>query len=76
MVRSPSGPLEDFGNSCVQVIHSEFLDFFPKTEPRSLTEMYLQLAERQKIGAYIHNEDYWFDLGRYENFIIADKKVF
>jgi len=73
MVRSPSGSLEDFGNTCVQVINTEFLDFFPRTEPRSLTEMYLELAERQKIGAYTHNQDYWYDLGRYNNFIKADK---
>ena len=73
MVRSPSGSLEDFGNTCVQVINAEFLDFFPKTEPRSLTEMYLELAEQQKIGAFIHNQDYWYDLGRYNNFIKADK---
>jgi len=73
MVRTPSGSLEDFGNSCVQVINAGFLDFFPETEPRSLTEMYLELAERHKIGAYLHNQDFWFDLGRYNNFIKADK---
>lgn len=76
MVRTPSGSLEDFGNSCVQVINAGFLDFFPKTEPRSLTEMYLELAERHKIGDFIHNQDYWYDLGRYNNFIKADKEVF
>ncbi len=76
MVRTPSGSLEDFGNSCVQVINAGFLDIFPKTEPRSLTEMYLELAERQKIGAFIHNQDYWYDLGRYNNFVKADKEVF
>ncbi len=73
MVRTPSGSLEDFGNTCVQVINAEFLDFFPKTEPRSLTEMYLELAEHHMIGAYTHNQDYWYDLGRYDNFIKADK---
>ena len=76
MVRSPSGSLEDFGNTCVQVINADFLDFFPKTEPRSLTEMYLELAEQHKIGAFIHNQDYWYDLGRYNNFVKADKEVF
>jgi len=76
MVRSPSGSLEDFGNTCVQVINAGFLDFFPKTEPRSLTEMYLELAEQHKIGAFIHNQDYWYDLGRYNNFVKADKEVF
>jgi len=76
MVRTPSGSLEDYGNTCVQVINAGFLDFFPRTEPRSLTEMYLELADRQKIGAFIHNQDYWYDLGRYNNFVKADKEVF
>ena len=73
MVRTPSGSLEDYGNTCVQVINAGFLDFFPNTEPRSLTEMYLELAEQHRIGAYKHNQDYWYDLGRYNNFIKADK---
>jgi NDP-sugar pyrophosphorylase family protein len=76
MVRTPSGSLEDFGNSCVQVIDARFLDFFPETGPRSLTDMYLELAGLHKIGAFIHNEDYWYDLGRYHNFIKADREVF
>ena len=76
IVRSPSGSLEDFGNTCVQVINAEFLDFFPKTEPRSLTEMYLELADQHRIGAFVHNQDYWYDLGRYNNFVKADKEVF
>jgi NDP-sugar pyrophosphorylase family protein len=76
MARTPSGSLEALGNSCVQVIDAGFLDFFPETGPRSLTDMYLELAEHHKIGAFIHNRDYWYDLGRYNNFIKADKEVF
>lgn len=75
MVRTPSGSVEDYGNSCVQVINKGFLDFFPKTESRSLTEMYLELSEKHKIGAFLHNQDYWYDLGRYQNFIKADREV-
>jgi MurNAc alpha-1-phosphate uridylyltransferase len=76
MVRTPAGSQEDYGNTCVQVINAGFLDFFPETRPRSLTEMYLELAGQQRIGPFVHNEDYWYDLGRYENFIKADKMVF
>jgi MurNAc alpha-1-phosphate uridylyltransferase len=76
MVRKPVGELQDLGNSCIQVINAGFLDNFPETAPRSLTEMYLELANTRRIASFVHNEDYWFDLGRYENFIIADKKVF
>lgn len=75
MVRTPSGPLVDLGNSCVQMISAGFLDFFPETVPRSLTEMYLELAGQHKIGAFVHDQDYWYDLGRYNNFIKADKEV-
>ncbi len=76
MVRKPVGKLQDLGNSCIQVINAGFLDYFPENEPRSLTEMYLELADTHRIASFVHNEDYWYDLGRYENFIIADKKVF
>ncbi len=76
MIRPPSGSLDDFGNSCIQVISPGFLDLFPVTEPCSLTEMYLELAGHHKIGAFVHNPDYWYDLGRYDNFIKADKEVF
>lgn len=76
MVRTPAGPEEDFGNTCVQVIDSGFLDFFPETRPRSLTEMYLELAGQHRIGPFIHDQDYWYDLGRYENFIKAEKMAF
>lgn len=75
MVRTPSGSLEDLGNSCVQMINAGFLDYFPETVPRSLTEMYLELAEHHKIGAFVHNKDYWYDLGRYKNFMKAEKDV-
>jgi MurNAc alpha-1-phosphate uridylyltransferase len=75
MVRTPAGSVEDFGNTCVQVIDAGFLDFFPETRPRSLTDMYLELAGQHRIGPFIHNGDYWYDLGRYENFIKADKMV-
>jgi len=68
--------LQDFGNSCVQVINSELLDYYPDTKPLSLTKMYLDLAPQHKIRAYVHNEDYWFDLGRFENFQSAEKELF
>lgn len=75
LVRNPTGTLDDFGNSCVQVINAGFLDFFPETGPRSLTEMYLELAENHRIMAFVHEQDYWHDLGRYHHFIKAERAV-
>jgi len=68
--------LEDFGNSCVQVINGKFFEYFPETQAANLTNMYLGIAEKQCIRPFIHNDDYWYDLGRYENYLKADKQVF
>jgi NDP-sugar pyrophosphorylase family protein len=76
IVRKKAGALEDYGNSCVQVISREFFSHYPDTRVLNLTEMYLDLAVKYLIQPFIHNEDYWYDLGRYENYLNADKEVF
>lgn len=76
IVRKPEGVLEEYGNSCIQVISREFLTNYPETRILNLTEMYLDLAGDHRIQPFIHNKDYWYDLGRYENFLKADKQVF
>ena len=76
IVRNTTGLLADFGNSCIQVISGDFFRYFPETRPLDLTGMYLELAKEQRIRPFIHNEDYWYDLGRYENYLKADKEVF
>ena len=76
MVRTSGEGIENYGNSCVQVINSEFLSFFKETKPMNLTNMYLELAGNHRIQPFVHNDDYWYDLGRYGNFLKADKEVF
>jgi MurNAc alpha-1-phosphate uridylyltransferase len=75
-VRKTEGVLDDFGNTCVQVINKEFFSHFSENLPLNLTEMYLTLAKDYRIQPFVHNVDYWYDLGRYENLIKADKEVF
>lgn len=76
IVRKGGGNLEDYGNSCVQVVSRELFRVYPETRPMNLTDMYLDLAGRHRIQPFIHNEDYWFDLGTYENYLKSDKEVF
>ncbi|MBL7113662.1 MAG: NTP transferase domain-containing protein [Bacteroidales bacterium] len=61
-----------YGNSCVQVIQPEFFKLVNLEGPFSLTESYLDLARDHTIRGFEHNDDYWFDLGRYENFNNAE----
>ncbi len=76
LVRDGTGPLKDYGNSCIQVIGGDFFRHFSETRPLNLTDMYLELAGKHRIRSYVHNQDYWYDLGRYENYLKADKEVF
>ncbi len=73
IIREYSESLEDFGNSCIYVIDPEFFNLVNDTEPVSLTDIYLELAKKQEIMAYVHNEDYWYNLGLYETFRNAEK---
>lgn len=67
--------MHDYGNSCVQVVRREFLDLFTENKPLDLIQMYLEIAAEHKITAFVHDADYWYDLGRYENFILAETEV-
>ena len=61
-----------YGNSCIQVIQPEFFRLINTDEPFSLTGTYLELAKDHTIRGFEHNKDYWYDLGRYENFKRAE----
>jgi MurNAc alpha-1-phosphate uridylyltransferase len=61
-----------YGNSCVQVIQPVFFKMVDSEDPFSLTESYLDLARNHVIRGFEHNKDYWFDLGRYDNFRKAE----
>lgn len=76
IVRNSEFPLHDYGNSCIQVISGDFFQHFSETRPLNLTGMYLDLAKDYRIQPFIHNEDYWYDLGSYDNYLKADKEVF
>jgi NDP-sugar pyrophosphorylase family protein len=41
----------------------------------SLTDIYLELAKQHKIKAFVHNKDYWYNLGLYESFMDAESAV-
>ena len=62
-----------YGNSCIQVIRPEFFKLVETTGPFSLTKTYLKLARDHIIRGFEHNDDYWYDLGRYSNFRKAEK---
>jgi len=75
IVRDYEGELSSYGNSCVYIFDPEFFDLVDNREPVSLTDIYLELAKQHKIKAFVHNEDYWYNLGLYESFMNAESTV-
>jgi hypothetical protein len=45
------------------------------TEPVSLTDLYLDLAKTHPIKAFVHNQDYWYNLGLYDTFRKAEAEI-
>lgn len=75
IIRNYTGDLTDYGNSCVYVISPEFFKLVSIREPVSLTDIYLTLAKDHIIKGYVHNQDYWYNLGIYDTFMKAETEV-
>ena len=75
IIRGYEGKLEDYGNSCVYMINPEFFRLVHTSEPISLTDLYLELAKTHPIKGFIHNQDYWYNLGLYDTFMKAETEV-
>lgn len=67
IVNKFTGELVPYSFSGIQIINPELFKYFPDKEVFSLIEFYLSAADKEKVGCYIHDEDYWLDLGKIEN---------
>ena len=52
--------------SGIHIISPKFLDLLTEEGKYSITNTYLDLAKTQAILAYLHDDDYWFDVGNLE----------
>jgi MurNAc alpha-1-phosphate uridylyltransferase len=75
IIRDFEGNLTDYGNSCVYVINPEFFRLVFSSDPVSLTDLYLELARKYPIKGFVHNQDYWYNLGLYDTFLKAEAEV-
>ncbi len=73
IIRNDKEKLIPLGNSCIQVVDPRIFSLITEEGAFSLTGLYLRLAAQYPIRAYRHDSDYWYDLGRYENFRKAEK---
>lgn len=62
---------KNFAFSGIHIISTELINAIEERGKFSITQSYLNLADRFNIAAYPHNEDYWFDVGKPEKLQIA-----
>lgn len=53
--------------SAVHIMNPEMFEHIGETGVFSIMDVYLRVAKTQRIATYIHDNDYWLDLGRIEN---------
>ena len=75
IVRTHSGVLHAYANSCVHIIDQDFFQLTRLQGIVSLTDIYLDLAAEHKITYFVHNNDFWYNLGLYESFMKAEKEL-
>jgi NDP-sugar pyrophosphorylase family protein len=67
---------ESFSFLGIHVISPDIFSLLPEEDTFSIIDAYLQLAEQgYNIGAYPNEDDFWFDLGSFENIKAAEKQV-
>lgn len=52
-----------FAFSGIQIVSPEIFEFMPSEDKFSVVDFYLKLASNNNIGAYLHDKNFWFDLG-------------
>ncbi len=65
--------LNPYAFSGIHVINKSIFSKMHKQSVYSITDLYLELAKDNKIGKFVHNNDYWIDVGKPENIIEAEK---
>lgn len=58
----------DLAFSGIHVVNRNFVKAIPTVEKCSLTPLYVQLVNTINIKGYLHQNDDWIDVGKYEQF--------
>lgn len=56
------------GFSGIHMVQKEILKLIPENQKLSFTPLYIELANKYPITGYLHNQDDWKDMGKWEDF--------
>ena len=57
------------GFSGIHIVRRDILDHIPTGQKISMTPLYLDLAAEYPIYGYLHQDDEWMDVGKYEDVV-------
>lgn len=55
--------------SGIHVIRRELIDHIPTIEKKSITPLYIELSRTTVLKGWLHQEDRWMDIGKYEDYL-------
>ena len=73
--RIPVGSLTERSFSGIHIINSNIFKFIIEKGKFSIIDLYLRLSKDHKISAFETKHNYWFDLGKPENILEAEKSL-
>ena len=71
--RNSKEEFHSFAFSGIQMISPEIFPLISEQGVFSITQTYLRLSSSHIIKAYRHDQDFWLDIGKKENLMLAEK---
>lgn len=66
LIKGERAELNAYAFSGIQIIDPKVFEQFAEVGKFSIIDVYLRLADNEIITSYLHDDDYWFDLGTYK----------
>ena len=73
MARPQTENLSKFAFSGIQIIEPAIFGYMQQQGKFSIIDSYLEIAATNKIIGFVHNPDYWVDMGKPEELLKAEK---
>ncbi len=75
IARHSNDSLKEYAFSGIHIVNRKIFDFITETGKFSIIDLYLRLAEKNYIAAYDTIPKFWFDLGKPETILKAEKAL-
>ncbi len=75
IIAKPAANLNQIAFSGIHVVSPNIFEIIEETGVFSITPLYLRLAADHSLIGFYHQNDYWNDLGKPENLLLAEEAI-